>query len=106
MISVNGSITLYHYDENSGSYTSMQYPSVSIYHGSKTVTQDGNLISQGFCRIRIPTAERIDVSTNDYVYLGITDAELDKSICLKVMAFGDNRRGSKHMHHWRIECYE
>lgn len=106
MISVNGSVTIYHYDEESESYTLAQYPEASIYHTTKTATQDGNFISQGFCKIRIPTVKQIDISTNDYIYLGITDKELDKSKCLKVAAFGDNRRGSKQMHHWRIECYE
>ena len=106
MISANGSITIYHYDEETETYIIAQYPTASIYHGSKTIPQDGNLISQGFCKIRIPTSEKINISTNDYVYLGITDEELDKSKCLKVMAFGDNRRGSSQMHHWRIECYE
>ena len=106
MISVNGSITIYHYNEATESYTLTQHTAASIYHGIKTVAQDGNLISRGFCRIRIPTSKHIDISTDDYIYLGLTEKELDKSKCIKVTAFGDNRRGSKPMHHWRIECYE
>ena len=106
MITANGSVTIYHYNEDEGTYNSTQYPTASIYHGAKTVSQDGNLTKQGFCKIRIPTMERIDISTDDYIYLGLTDAELDKSKCLKVMAFGDNRFGSRRMWHWRIECYE
>lgn len=106
MDTVNGTVTIYHYDEASEAYAATQYPKASIYHGTKTVAQDGNLISQGFCKIRIPTSERIDISTDDYIYLGLTDAPLDKSQCLKVIAFGDNRRGSKMLHHWRIECFE
>lgn len=106
MNTVNGSVTIYHYDAENGKYTPAQYPNASIYHGTRTAPQNGGFISAGYCKIRIPTCEIIDISTDDYVFLGLTDEPIDKGLCLKVTSFGDNRRGSKRMHHWRIECDE
>lgn len=106
MDTVNGGVTIYHYDAESGNYKREQYTRASIYHGTRTAPQEGGFVSAGYCRIRIPTSESIEISTDDYVFLGLTDEPIDKGRCMKVSAFADSRRGSKNMHHWRIECNE
>lgn len=104
MNTANGSVTIYHYDEEKEIYLPAHYKKSSIYHGSKTIAKDGGFVSTGVCKIRIPTSERIDISTDDYIFLGLTNEPINKEKCLKVNAFGDNRRGT--LPHWRIECLE
>ena len=98
----NGAITLYHYDASSCVYTPAVYENASIYRGERTAVRSGGFVNDVFLRIRLDTAEDIAVSTDDYVFVGITDEPIDKSRCVKVVGYGDNRRGA--LPHWRIEC--
>lgn len=98
----NGSITVYHYDEDSGNYELTVYPKASIYSGKRITVRGSGFVNDSFLRIRVPTDKEILISTDDYVYVGVTDAPIDKAACLKVMGYGDNRRGI--LPHWRIEC--
>ena len=98
----NGSITVYHYDEKSGEYILSVYPEASIYKGKRITVRGTGFVNDSFLRIRVPTEKEIAISTDDYVYIGATDAPIDKNACMKVMGFGDNRRGN--LPHWRIEC--
>lgn len=104
----NGSITLYSYDENSGTYTPCQYRNVSIYMKNASAGSNygysgrGGFTDSNVCTVRIPTSAAIDISCDDYVYPGLAAGAIDKSKCLKVVSFSDNRRGS--LKHWRIDC--
>ena len=98
----NGSITVYHYDDESGEYISTVYPEASIYRGKRITVRGSGFVNDSFLRIRVETEKEIPISTDDYVYLGSTDAPIDKNACMKVIGYGDNRRGN--LPHWRIEC--
>ena len=102
MMITNGSITVYHYNPDDGTYNLRVYKSASIYKGKRITVRGSGFVDDSFLRIRIPTTEEIPISTDDYVFNGKTDAPIDKNSCLKVMGFGDNRRGC--LPHWRIEC--
>lgn len=104
----NGSVTVYHYNEASGGYTPKQYKNVSVYFkcgsecGGSGYRGSGGFRDSNVCKIRIPTSKEIDISCDDYIYLGLSGGKIDKSKCRKVFAFADNRRGS--LKHWRIDC--
>lgn len=98
----NGSITIYHYDEEGGTYTPYIYRDASIYSGVRVAVKNSGFVNDSFLRIRIATENDILIGTDDYVYIGETEAPVDKSVCMKVVAYGDNRRGA--LPHWRIEC--
>lgn len=101
MMNTNGDITIYHKDLKTDEYTPTQYRGVNIHH-SKSITNSPKGISvDEVCKVRIPTDKNIDVSKEDYVFLGLTSEKIDKSNCLKVFGFADNRRGT--LKHWRLE---
>lgn len=103
-----GGITIYSYDEKRGGYTPHQYKNVSIYMKKGSVGSNygysgrGGISDSNVCIIRIPTGSAVAVSCDDYVYLGLTGGAIDKSKCMKVISFSDNRRGG--LKHWKIEC--
>lgn len=107
-MTANGSITIYSYNEKSGGYTPHQYRNVGIYmkKGSTALNYGysgrGGFAESNVCIIRIPTSAAISISCDDYVYPGLTCGAIDKSRCMKVVAFTDNRRGG--IKHWKIEC--
>ena len=98
----NGGITVYHYNDEKEMYEIAFYPRASIYKGKRVTVRGTGFVDDSFLRIRVPTTEDIAIKTDDYVYIGKTDAPLDRNACMKVLGFGDNRRGF--LPHWRIEC--
>lgn len=98
----NGCITIYHYDEEICGYVIFHYKNASIYKGVRLTVKDTGFVNDGFLRIRIYTKKEMPISTRDYVFTGITNEPLDKNKCLKVVSYGDNRRGVTP--HYRIEC--
>ena len=60
--------------------------------------------------ITIPTTERLNISTNDYIVEGIVDDEFDLSTLqekyqiFKVVSVGDNRKGK--LQHYKIGVTE
>ena len=107
-------ITVYHTtdDEN---FTIQHYdgenlPKVYFRHNKKT-----NLIDKGFEQgstgsITIPTTEKLDISTNDYVIEDIVEDEFDlsklqeKYQVFKVVSVDDNRKGG--LQHYKIGVSE
>ena len=104
MLSANGSITVYHYDEESGQYTRQIIKGASIFtrYGAKFSDRGDGFIYNNKCVIRIWSSDMIDISTDDYILIGAGGEDFDRSECFKVTSVTDNRRGlSKHL---KIEC--
>lgn len=92
-------ITVYHTtdDEN---FTRLPFDKVYFRHNKKTNTGS----------ITIPTTEKIDISTNDYVVEGIVEDKFDLSTLqekyqvFKVVSVDDNRKGN--LKHYKIGVSE
>ena len=76
----NGTVTIYHFDEENEEYAPISYGNANIFRRKRSADEKGG----------------------DYVYLGTTSAPLDRDSCLFVTGYSDNRRGT--LKHWRIEC--
>ena len=98
-------ITVYHTinDEN---YTRQYYDKVYFRHNKKTNLIDKGLQEGSTGSITIPTTEKLDISTNDYVVEGIVEDEFDlsklqeKYQVFKVVSVDDNRKGN--LQHYKI----
>ena len=103
-------ITVYHTtdDEN---FTIQHYdgenlPKVYFRHNKKTNLIDKGLEQGSTGSITIPTTEKLDISTNDYVIEDIVKDEFDlsklqeKYQVFKVVSIGDNRKGG--LQHYKI----
>ena len=102
-------ITVYHTtdDEN---FTRMTFDKVYFWHNIKT-----NLVAKGLDKgstgsITIPTTDKLDISTNDYVVEGIVEDKFDLSALqgkyqvFKVVSVDDNRKGN--LQHYKIGVTE
>lgn len=98
----NGTVTIYHFDEQNEEYAPISYGDANIFHRKRSADEKGGFTAASQCIIRIPTDKAIAIETGDYVYLGTTSAPLDRDSCLLVTGYSDNRRGT--LKHWRIEC--
>ena len=104
MLSANGSITVYHFDEESEQYTRQIIKGASVFTkcGAKFSDRGDGFVYNNKSVIRIWSADLIDITTNDYILIGAGSEELDRSRCFKVTSVTDNRRGlNKHL---KIEC--
>ena len=102
-------ITIYH-TENGEIFTRMPFKQVYFRHNKKS-----NLIDKGFEKgstgsIAIPTTDKLNISTEDYVVEGIVNDEFDllklqsKYQVFKVVSVDDNRKGR--LQHYKIGVSE
>lgn len=102
-------ITVYHTtdDEN---FTSLTFDKVYFRHNKKTNLVDKGLEKGSTGSITIPTTEKLDISTDDYIVEGIVDDEFDlsklqqKYQVFKVVSVDDNRKGG--LQHYKIGVTE
>ena len=102
-------ITVYHTtdDEN---FTRLPFDKVYFRHNKKTNLVDKGLEKGSTGSITIPTTERLDISTNDYVVEGIVEDEFDLSALqekhqvFKVVSVDNNRKGN--LQHYKIGVTE
>ena len=102
-------ITVYHTtdDEN---FTRMTFDKVYFRHNKKTNLVDKGLEKGSTGSITIPTTEKLDISSNDYVVEGIVEDEFDLSTLqekyqvFKVVSVDDNRKGN--LQHYKIGVTE
>ena len=102
-------ITVYH-TEDDEIFTRMAFDKVYFRHNKKT-----NLVDKGFEKgstgsITIPTIQKLDISTNDYIVEGIVEDKFDLSALqekhqvFKVVSTDDNRKGK--LPHYKIGVTE
>ncbi len=102
-------ITVYHTtdDEN---FTIETFDKVYFRHNKKTNLVDKGLEKGSTGSITIPTTDKLDISTNDYVVEGIVEDKFDLSALqkkyqvFKVVSVDDNRKGS--LQHYKIGVSE
>ena len=102
-------ITVYHTtdDEN---FTIETFDKVYFRHNKKTNLVDKGLEKWSTGSITIPTTDKLDISTNDYVVEGIVEDKFDLSALqkkyqvFKVVSVDDNRKGS--LQHYKIGVSE
>ena len=102
-------ITVYHTtdDEN---FTIKTFDKVYFRHNKKTNLVDKGLEKGSTGSITIPTTDKLDISTNDYVVEGIVEDKFDLSALqgkyqvFKVVSVDDNRKGS--LQHYKIGVTE
>lgn len=102
-------ITVYHTtdDEN---FTIETFDKVYFRHNQKTNLVDKGLEKGSTGSITIPTTDKLDISTNDYVVEGIVEDKFDLSALqgkyqvFKVVSVDDNRKGS--LQHYKIGVTE
>lgn len=98
-------ITVYHTtdDEN---FKRLLFNKVYFRHNKKTNLVDKGLEKGSTGSITIPTTEKLDISTNDYVVEGLVEDEFDLSALqskydvYKVVSVDDNRKGN--LQHYKI----
>lgn len=102
-------ITVYH-TEDDENFTIQHYGKVYFRHNKKTNLVDKGLQEGSTGSITIPTTERLDLSTDDYVVEGIADDDFDLSVLqekyqvFKVVSVDDNRKGN--LQHYKIGVSE
>lgn len=102
-------ITVYHTtdDEN---FTIETFDKVYFRHNKKTNKIDKGLQEGSIGSITIPTIEKLNISTNDYVIEEIVDDKFDlsklkeKYQVFKVVSVDDNRKGN--LQHYKIGVTE
>ena len=102
-------ITVYHTtdDEN---FTIETFNKVYFRHNKKTNLVDKGLEKGSTGSITIPTTDKLDISTNDYVVEGIVEDKFDLSALqekyqvFKVVSVDDNRKGN--LQHYKIGVTE
>ena len=102
-------ITVYHTtdDEN---FTIETFDKVYFRHNKKTNLIDKGLEKGSTGSITIPTTDKLDISTNDYVVEGIVEDKFDLSALqekyqvFKVVSVDDNRKGN--LQHYKIGVTE
>lgn len=102
-------ITVYHTtdDEN---FIIKHYDKVYFRHNKKTNKIDKGIQEGSTGSITIPTTDKLDVSSNDYVVEGIVEDEFDlsnlqaKYQVFKVVSVDDNRKGG--LPHYKIGVSE
>lgn len=102
-------ITVYH-TEDDEKFTIQHYNKVYFRHNKKTNLIDKGLQTGSTGSITIPTTEKIDISTDDYIVEGIINDEFDLSALqqkyqvFKVVSVDDNRKGN--LQHYKIGVSE
>ena len=102
-------ITIYHTTDDE-QFTKMFFDKVYFRHNKKTNLVDKGLQKGSTGSITIPTTEKLDISTNDYVVEGIAEGKFDLSALqdkyqvFKVVTVDDNRKGN--LQHYKIGVTE
>ena len=102
-------ITVYH-TEDDEIFTRIHFDKVYFRHNKKTNLVDKGLQEGSTGSITIPTTDKLDISTNDYVVEGIIDDDFDLSTLqqkydvYKVVSVDDNRKGN--LQHYKIGVSE
>lgn len=102
-------ITVYHTTDDE-IFTRKTFDKVYFRHNKKTNLVDKGLQEGSTGSITIPTTERLDLSTDDYVVEGIVDDDFDLSVLqekyqvFKVVSVDDNRKGN--LQHYKIGVSE
>lgn len=102
-------ITVYHTTDDE-QFTIQHYDKVYFRHNKKINLIDKGLQEGSTGSITIPTTEKLDISTDDYVVEGIIDnvfnlsALQEKYQVFKVVSVDDNRKGS--LQHYKIGVTE
>ena len=102
-------ITVYH-TEDDESYEPIHFNEVYFRHNKKTNLVDKGLEKGSTGSITIPTTEKINISTNDYIVEGIVEDKFDLSLLqekyqvFKVVSVDDNRKGG--LQHYKIGVSE
>ena len=102
-------ITVYH-TEDDEIFTIHHYNKVYFRHNKKTNLVDKGLQTGSTGSITIPTTEKLDISTNDYIVEGIMEDKFDlselkqKYEVFKVVSVDDNRKGG--LPHYKIGVSE
>ena len=102
-------ITVYHTtdDEN---FTRLSFDNVYFRHNKKTNLVDKGLQEGSTGSITIPTTEKLNISTDDYIVEDIIDDKFDlyalrnKYDVYKVVSVDDNRKGG--LPHYKIGVSE
>ena len=88
----------------------MAFKKAYFRHNKKTNLVDKGLQEGSTGSITIPTTDKLDISTNDYVVEGIVEDEFDlsklqeKYQVFKVVSVDDNRKGE--LQHYKIGVSE
>lgn len=102
-------ITVYH-TEDDRNFTTIHFDKVYFRHNKKTNLVDKGLEKGSTGSITIPTTEKLEVSTDDYIVEGIVNDEFDlsnlqvKYQVFKVVSVDDNRKGR--LPHYKIGVNE
>lgn len=102
-------ITVYH-TEDDKTFTKIHFDKVYFRHNKKTNLIDKGLEKGSTGFITIPSTEKLNISTNDYVIEGIVENEFDlsdlqeKYQVYKVVSIDDNRKGG--LPHYKIGVSE
>ena len=102
-------ITVYH-TEDDETYSQIHFEQVYFRHNKKTNLIDKGLEKGSTGSITIPTTEKLDISTDDYIVEGIINDEFDLSLLqekyqvFKVVSVDDNRKGN--LQHYKIGVSE
>lgn len=107
-------ITVYHTEDDENftiqHYDGVNLPKVYFRHNKKTNLVDKGLQEGSTGSITIPTTEKLDITTNDYIVEGIVKDEFDlsklqeKYQVFKVVSADDNRKGD--LQHYKIGVSE
>lgn len=102
-------ITVYHTTDDE-QFTIQHYDKVYFRHNKKTNLVDKGLQEGSTGSITIPTTEKLDISTDDYIVEGIINDDFDLSALqqkyqvFKVVSVDDNRKGN--LQHYKIGVSE
>lgn len=102
-------ITVYHTTDDE-KFIIQHYDKVYFRHNKKTNLVDRGLQEGSTGSITIPTTERLDISTDDYIVEGIINDDFDLSLLqekyqvFKVVSVDDNRKGN--LQHYKIGVSE
>jgi len=102
-------ITVYHTTDDE-IFTTIHFDKVYFRHNKKTNLIDKGLQEGSTGSITIPTTEKLDISTDDYIVEGIVNDEFDlsklqeKYQVFKVVSVDDNRKGN--LQHYKIGVSE
>lgn len=102
-------ITVYHFNSEEN-VTRIEFDKVYFRHNKKTNLIDKGLEKGSTGSITIPTTEKLDISTDDYIVEGIIKEDfnlnelMEKYQVFKVVSVDDNRKGN--LQHYKIGVSE
>lgn len=102
-------ITVYHTADDE-KFIIQHYDKVYFRHNKKTNLVDKGLQEGSTGSITIPTTERLDIYTDDYIVEGIINDDFDLSLLqekyqvFKIVSVDDNRKGN--LQHYKIGVSE